>query len=251
MKISPIWALALAVGSASAQPSISLSGGSGAPGGTVAVSISFSSNGTQPTGAQWTLNYSSLDFSSVTIAPTSAVSSISGETLSCPAALSSATCLIINFGSNSVLVPNGTIAIATFHISSTTKNTSSQITLSDLSATAGGATSIGLTGSPTTITINQPTLELVWQNDATRQVAAAYYNGTQGTNAFGWNSLYGGLAGWHVVAATDFDRNGTPDLVWQNDTTRQVTVHYYGGSPGITFQGWAWLNAGGIPGWKV
>jgi hypothetical protein len=33
--------------------------------------------------------------------------------------------------------------------------------------------------------------------------------------------------GWNVVGAADFDGNGTPDLIWQNTTTRQVIVDYY------------------------
>lgn len=156
MKLAPICILAAVVGGASAQPVVSLSGGSGAPGASVAVNISFSAGGTKPTGAQWTLTYSSADFSSVSVAQTSAVSSVSGEVLACPGGAGSASCLIVNTGSNSVLVPNGTVAVATFQISPTTTNTSSQITLSGLTATDGGGNSFGLTGTPATITINQP-----------------------------------------------------------------------------------------------
>jgi hypothetical protein len=156
MKLAPICILTALVGGASAQPLVSLSGGSGAPGSSVALNISFSSGGTKPTGAQWTLKYSSTDFSSVSVAQTSAVSSVSGEVLACPASVGSATCLIVNVGSDSVLVPNGTVAVATFHVSPTTTNTSSQITLSGLTATDGGGHSFGLTGTPATITINQP-----------------------------------------------------------------------------------------------
>lgn len=156
MKLAPFCILAAAVGGLWAQPVVSLSNGSGAPGASVAVNISFSSGGTKPTGAQWTLQYSSTDFSSVSVAQTSAVSSVSGEVLACPAGASSATCLIVNTGSNSVLVPDGAVAVATFHISPTTKNASSQIALSGLTATDGGGHSFGLTGAPATITINQP-----------------------------------------------------------------------------------------------
>jgi hypothetical protein len=156
MKLAPICILAAVVGGVSAQPLVTLSGGSGAPGASVAVNISFSSAGTTPTGAQWTLKYSSTDFSSVSVAQTSAVSSVSGEVLACPAGASSATCLIVNAGSNSVPVPNGTVAVATFRISPTTKSTSSQITLSGLTATDGGGHALSLTGTPTSITINQP-----------------------------------------------------------------------------------------------
>jgi len=94
--------------------------------------------------------------------------------------------------------------------------------------------------------------DLVWQNDATRQVTVNYYGGGGGATITGWNWLNaGGVPGWRVVAVADFDANGVPDLVWQNDTTRQVTVNYYGGAAGAAMTGWNWLNAGGVPGWRV
>ncbi len=94
--------------------------------------------------------------------------------------------------------------------------------------------------------------DLIWQNDATRQVTVHYYGGTGGATFQGWNWLNtGGVPGWTIVAAADFDGNGVPDLVWMNNQTRQVTVHYYGGAGGATFQGWNWLNTGGVPGWTV
>ena len=96
------------------------------------------------------------------------------------------------------------------------------------------------------------TPDLVWQNDTTRQVTVHYYGGAQGAVFQGWNWLNSaGIPGWKVVGAADFNGDGVPDLIWQNDATRQATVHYYAGAQGAVFQGWAWLNAGGIPGWKV
>jgi len=92
------------------------------------------------------------------------------------------------------------------------------------------------------------TPDLVWQNDSTRQVTVHYY---AGSNLTGWSWLNAsGVAGWAVAGVGDFNGDGKPDLVWQNDTTRQVTVHYYGGAFGNQFLGWAWLNAGGVPGWR-
>ena len=94
--------------------------------------------------------------------------------------------------------------------------------------------------------------ELVWQNNSTRQVTVNYYGGTGGASLEGWDWLNpGGIPGWHIVGTGDFDGNGVPDLVWQNDTTRQVTVNYYGGTGGVSLIGWNWLNSGGIPGWSV
>ena len=92
--------------------------------------------------------------------------------------------------------------------------------------------------------------DVVWLNNSTRQVTVNYY-GFGGAVYQSWNNLNNGVAGWHVVGTGDFDGNGVPDLVWQNDSTRQVTVNYYGGAGGAVYQGWAYLNAAGVPGWSV
>jgi hypothetical protein len=64
--------------------------------------------------------------------------------------------------------------------------------------------------------------------------------------------------GWTVVAAADFDRNGTPDLVWQNAGANEVQVDYYAGATylssasltsasGWTVRGAADMNGDGVP----
>ena len=93
--------------------------------------------------------------------------------------------------------------------------------------------------------------DLVWQNAATRQVNVNYYGGATGTAMIGSAVLNAGTAGWTVVGASDFDGNGVPDLVWQNDATAQVTVNYYSGAGGATLNGWNWLEASGNPGWTA
>jgi hypothetical protein len=96
--------------------------------------------------------------------------------------------------------------------------------------------------------------ELIWQNAASYQVNANYYGGTGGATLTGWATLNSGrgASGWRVAATGDFDGNGTPDLVWQDQTTGQVNVNYYGGAGGTTLTGWAMLNSGaGMSGWEV
>lgn len=94
--------------------------------------------------------------------------------------------------------------------------------------------------------------DLVWQNDSTHQVTVDYYGGSGGAKLVGWSWLNSaGVPGWTVAGAGDFDGNGTPDLVWMNTQTRQVTVHYYGGPGGAVYSGWKWLNQSGAHGWTV
>jgi hypothetical protein len=94
--------------------------------------------------------------------------------------------------------------------------------------------------------------DLIWQNDTTAQAVVHYYGGAGGAVYQGWNWLdQRNALGWMIVGAADFDGNGTPDLVWQNTSTTQVVVHYYGGAGGAVYQGWAYLDATGAPGWTV
>jgi len=96
------------------------------------------------------------------------------------------------------------------------------------------------------------TPDLVWQYTPTRQVTVNYYGGAGGASYLGWTWLNSsGDPGWTVVGASDFNGDGVPDLVWQNDTTAQVTVNYYGGNKGATLTGWNWLAPMGYPGWKA
>lgn len=97
-------------------------------------------------------------------------------------------------------------------------------------------------------------LDIVWQNDATRQVTVWYMGrGSAGdTIRIGWSYLSStGVPGWSVVGASDFNRDGVPDLVWQNDATHQVTVWYLGGAQGNAVAGWSYLEQNGMANWQV
>ena len=93
--------------------------------------------------------------------------------------------------------------------------------------------------------------DLVWQNDA-RQVAVWYMGGAQGNTLLWWDWLSStGLTGWRVAGTGDFNGDGKPDLVWQNDATQQVVVWFLGGSQGNSYLGWDWLAQDGVAGWYV
>ncbi len=68
----------------------------------------------------------------------------------------------------------------------------------------------------------------------------------------GWAYLNAaGVPGWTVAGAMALHTDGQPDLIWQNETTQQVTVNYYGGTGGTVYQGWAWMNSLGFAGWQA
>jgi hypothetical protein len=50
----------------------------------------------------------------------------------------------------------------------------------------------------------------------------------------------------------DFNGDGYQDVLWQNNSTHQVTVHYFDGAQGVTYIGWNWLSTAGEPsGWEL
>jgi VCBS repeat protein len=95
-------------------------------------------------------------------------------------------------------------------------------------------------------------LDLVWQHDITRQVTVWYLGGVSGAMLLDWTWLSSaGIPGWTVVGANDYNRDGVPDLVWQNDANAQVSVWYITGAAGNTLLSWAYISANGVPGWRA
>lgn len=94
--------------------------------------------------------------------------------------------------------------------------------------------------------------DLVWQNESSRQVVVWYLGGSQGNTFEGWDWLASDwIPGWKIVGVRDFNSDGKPDLVWQNDATQQVVVWYMGGAQGKTFLDSATLAQDGVAGWYV
>jgi hypothetical protein len=93
--------------------------------------------------------------------------------------------------------------------------------------------------------------DLVWQNDSTRQAVVWYMSGSGGNTPLGWDWLPTAGDGWRLVDAVDLNRDGKPDLVWQNDATFQAVVSYLSGSNGNTLLGWDWLATSGVDGWRL
>jgi hypothetical protein len=59
------------------------------------------------------------------------------------------------------------------------------------------------------------------------------------------------VPGWELISIADFDRNGIPDLVWQNTATRQIGVWYMSGTQTPAVVGSAYPAPGTYAGWKL
>jgi hypothetical protein len=94
------------------------------------------------------------------------------------------------------------------------------------------------------------TTDLVLQNQNTFQLSFWYMTAPDQTTLSSGPVVASPAAGWDVVAAADFDVNGTPDLILQNRTTHALSIWYLSGANGTVL-----LNAPvfGYPigGWRV
>ncbi len=140
----------LIISTASAQSiALSLSAGSGIPGATVALSLALNGSGISPSGLQWTMNYSTADFTSVAVAAGAAATAASKQ-LSCTNSTGSSTCVL--WGLNPTTVSNGVVATLSLTISAATVHASSSLQFA--AVTAAGPNGAAITTSATGNTID-------------------------------------------------------------------------------------------------
>ena len=94
--------------------------------------------------------------------------------------------------------------------------------------------------------------DVIFVNKTTGQVDVYFYGGLQGTSFLSGETI-GPLSatGWNVVGATDLNADGHPDLILQNPSTRQILIHYLGGSKGTTVTATEELSGTGFAGWTA
>lgn len=133
---------------------LSLAPATGTKGSAVNLPLTFTSNGAQAAGVQWTFSFAPGDFTGVSVAAGPSASG-AGKTVQCNSAGSGKyTCLVS--GLNSTAISTGAIATASFNVSSTTSSTSSAIGVASAAAASGAAAALPITASGTTVTINNP-----------------------------------------------------------------------------------------------
>ena len=195
----------LAVG----QVALSLSSGTATPGNPVVLNLSLNApSGNQPAGLQWTLAYSTTDFSAISVAAGSAATA-AGKTLSCNNVSGSTTCLI--WGLNSNTISSGVVATVTLTVSASTLQTSSIVQVLNSVASSASGVAISSTASGATVTIVQTgTIPVTVQTTtpgASFVVDGVTYNSTQ---LFNWSP-----GSSHTLSTTSPQSGGTGiQYVW-------------------------------------
>jgi hypothetical protein len=92
--------------------------------------------------------------------------------------------------------------------------------------------------------------DLVWQNQATGQILVWFLNGTTRSSVSSFNPAQPPDANWRMVGTGDFNDDGKPDLVWQNQATGQIGVWFLNGTAQT---GYRFFSPGQAPdpNWKI
>jgi hypothetical protein len=77
--------------------------------------------------------------------------------------------------------------------------------------------------------------DIVWQDPVSGDSQIWFMGGPQGITLLEAAEITGPNP-WHIVAVGDFNRDGHPDLVWQDPVSGWVQIWYMGGPQGITLQ---------------
>lgn len=90
---------------------------------------------------------------------------------------------------------------------------------------------------------------VLFVNDRTRDAEIYFYGGPQGSTLLHQENLSSSIPlGWSVIGAADVNRDGHPDLILQNSSTRQVMVSYLSNA---TITSNALLGGSGLQGWTA
>jgi photosystem II stability/assembly factor-like uncharacterized protein len=79
------------------------------------------------------------------------------------------------------------------------------------------------------------TPDLLWQDPVSGAAQVWFMGGPQGNQIIGASTVSGANP-WTIVAVADFNRDGHPDIAWQDPVSGWVQIWYLGGAQGVTFQ---------------
>jgi len=92
--------------------------------------------------------------------------------------------------------------------------------------------------------------DILLQNSSTGAISVWYMGGPKGATVLGSPVFATPLPGWRVVAAADFDGDGSADILLENDQAHLLSVWFMGGTGGTTIA-WAPVVASLPANWKV
>ena len=159
LKTLAVWFSIVLIRCAEAQtPSLSLSGGSGAPGESVTLTVGMAYNGgTRPAAVQWDLNYSTADLAvgNGIFFSTGAAASATGKSVICSTPLTATVRCIVS-GLIKASVGDGALALVTFQISASTRSSSTTVSFARTLGADRTGQADNITGTGTNVTITQP-----------------------------------------------------------------------------------------------
>src|SRR5271170_5090752 len=170
---------------------LELSSGVGSPGTSVTLALSLNATGATPAAAQWALEYSAADFSSVTVTAGPAATE-AGKTVSCNQTAGATKCVL--WGMNATPITSGVVANILLTVSSSTLASSSGVQLANCVAAspAGNALPISAQGGSVAL------LQLIAANPNPIPVVS----GTTGQTTISWNAPDSSSVEVHVGSAT-------------------------------------------------
>ncbi len=128
---------------------LGLSSGVSAPGSSVTLDISLNATSSLPAAVGWTLAYSTVDFSSATIAA-GAAATAANKQLSCTSSAGSVTCVL--WSMNNTAVSSGVLATVTLPVKFTSDSSSTlQLVGGSAASPSGGNLGTSTTGGTVTI----------------------------------------------------------------------------------------------------
>jgi len=214
---------------------LSLSSGSGAPGGVVTVALELASTGATLGGLEWTIGYSTKDITAVNVSATNEVA--------CNNTAGTSTCVLLAINSNTIA--NGTVATIAFTISSSTTDTSSAIQFSKAIAVSSAGSAVPATAAGGTIVLTPPPV-ITSASTANATVGTSFTYQIAASNSPTSYGAAGLPAGLSLSTSTGLI-SGTPTASGTSSITISATNSGGTGSAALTLTVIAAAPSGGNP----
>jgi C1A family cysteine protease len=205
----------------------------------------------------WTIAYTvSVPTCSYSISPSSQSFTSPGGTGSITVTASSGCNWSATSGASWITIPSGSTGSGSGALSYTVSSTQAKYGRTGTITVAGQTFTVTQPG--TGIRIGSAPADfngdgkpdLVWQNQTTGQLTVWLMNGTTQTQGLWLTPSTVADTNWKIAGVADFNGDGDPDLLWQNQVTGQLTVWLMNGT---TQTGGLWLTPSAVSAtsWKI